>query len=447
MTKFNKSNFIQSALVPSIIFSVLISTLGWAQTLIRPIITTALFANQNQFAAIDRHALKAPASAKNSVKALAAYLTKPAQNDLQKARALYRWVTANIAYDTQGYFSGSFGDLSPQGVLRSGKGVCSGYSRLYKALADAAGLECVEISGHAKGYGYYPGQSVDDVNHAWNAVKINKKWYLIDSTWGAGALYQGRFMRRFKDHFFMTPPEIFIYRHYPQEKKWQLLEKPISKAEYKKHIGPQPDFYDMGFNLDKISHRNQTIASQKPNLALTLTNPQQLVMAARVFKLRGNTWQQIQGLGFVQKKDDTYNIDVALPRSGNYMLMLFAKHIKDKGSLTGILKYRIEGQGFSSNPHAGFPVTFKHFKEQGGYLHKPMTGHLKNGSQTEFKLYMPRAEKVAVIIDNKFHYLEKKEKQIFSGKVKIHGSPVNVMAKFPENKPRRFSGLLQYKAK
>src|SRR5579859_2355769 len=51
------------------------------------------------FTEIDRHALDTPKSAERSIAGLAAYLIRPARDDREKARALFRWITANIAYD------------------------------------------------------------------------------------------------------------------------------------------------------------------------------------------------------------------------------------------------------------------------------------------------------------------------------------------------------------
>ena len=164
------------------------------------------------FREIDMHALNAPESAENSIESLAAYLTKPAKNDTEKVRAIYRWIAENIDYDVQGFSSGSYGDTSAEGVLKSGRSVCSGYSNLFEKLANASGLDAVTISGYAKGYGYTPGMRFSGpTDHAWNAVKIDEKWYQIDSTWGAGSVdNDGKYNREFEDYYFLTPPEEFI---------------------------------------------------------------------------------------------------------------------------------------------------------------------------------------------------------------------------------------------
>ena len=65
----------------------------------------------------------------------------------------------------------------------------------------SAGLEVETISGVSKGAGYEPGMFTknpynnDDCAHAWNKVKIDGTWFLMDATWSAGAV--GEFKKTF----------------------------------------------------------------------------------------------------------------------------------------------------------------------------------------------------------------------------------------------------------
>ena len=197
---------------------------------------------------IDKYAINTPSPAEASVDSLAAYLVAPAKNEREKARSIFRWVTENIDYDANGFFTGSFEDTSSKDVLKSRKSVCSGYSDIFSSLANSAGLEVVRIAGYGKGYGYLPGENLSaPSNHAWNAVKINGSWYLIDCTWGAGYINDNKkYVRKFDDHYFMTPPSEFIYDHLPEDSRWQLLEKPLAKSEFEKQAFVKPDFFKYG---------------------------------------------------------------------------------------------------------------------------------------------------------------------------------------------------------
>lgn len=43
------------------------------------------------------------------------------------------------------------------------------------------------VPGYSKGFGYQLGQSFSgEFDHAWNAVFLEGRWHLVDSTWGSG---------------------------------------------------------------------------------------------------------------------------------------------------------------------------------------------------------------------------------------------------------------------
>lgn len=47
----------------------------------------------------------------------------------------------------------------------------------------------MKLSGHSKGNGYKMGQTfTGDSDHTWNAVYLDGRWHLLDSTWGSGAV-------------------------------------------------------------------------------------------------------------------------------------------------------------------------------------------------------------------------------------------------------------------
>ena len=138
---------------------------------------------------------------------------------LGRYRALFRWVATNIRYNTAGYKSGEYGDLSAPGVLKTRTGVCSGYSRLYAQLCEEVGLEVVECSGYSKGFGYTVGEKLK-VSHAWNCIPFDGKMRPLDATWGAGNVDSHfNFQFDFTEFWWATPPEQFVcvvsfYCHY-----------------------------------------------------------------------------------------------------------------------------------------------------------------------------------------------------------------------------------------
>jgi len=188
---------------------------------------------QYDYQTIDEHARKAPSNTTRNIEALAQYLIKPAKNDYEKARSFYVWIAENISYDVNAFLRGVLKQYTPEEVLQKRKAVCQGYSGLYKALCDEAGIKCELIPGYSKGYGYVPKKTFTNSDHAWNAVFLDGKWHLLDVTWGAGGINEKqKFVKEFNDEYFLTDPAKFILKHMPLDPMWQLLGCPVSIRDF-----------------------------------------------------------------------------------------------------------------------------------------------------------------------------------------------------------------------
>ena len=91
----------------------------------------------------------------------------------------------NVTYNLPGLLTNNLGDNDAESVFKTGLSVCAGFANLFKKILKVyCGLECKKISGEAKGLEV--ANSKNDNSHAWNAIKIEGDWYLVDSTWGSG---------------------------------------------------------------------------------------------------------------------------------------------------------------------------------------------------------------------------------------------------------------------
>ncbi|MCX6678807.1 MAG: hypothetical protein NTX42_00365 [Methanothrix sp.] len=371
---------------------------------------------------IDRHALNAPASAESSVESLAAYLIEPAKNDREKARAIFRWITENIDYNVEVLFKGGSGATNAVDVLKSRKSVCYGYSHLFLSLAREAGLEAVRISGYGKGYGYMPGTNFrGPANHAWNAVKINGSWYLMDSTWGAGYVSgEGKYVRRFNDHFFMTPPNQFIFDHFPEDAQWQLLDKPVSKQEFENLVFLEAEFFNLGL---KLGQRNGTINADK-QINVSIKAPEDVMLMAKLEYADGAAAGD--GYTFCQRDEERYDIYAQFPEEGSYILKAYAKQKDDPGDYNSVLEYRINA---ASDGGAGFPMAFEKFREAGAYLYGPLEGKLKTGSSYLFQIRVPGAQEVAVVCGEEWTHLAMRG-ELFEGSATAKKGDVGIYANF-----------------
>ncbi|GGG63941.1 transglutaminase domain-containing protein [Paenibacillus radicis (ex Gao et al. 2016)] len=113
-------------------------------------------------------------------------VTKSADGDEAKARALYEWLGARIAYDwdkARNYEEkGIWKEQTPQNTFDTRTGVCIDVARLYAVMARASGLEVRVVTGlGADGRGGFG-------PHAWNEVRIGGeqgKWIPLDATWAS----------------------------------------------------------------------------------------------------------------------------------------------------------------------------------------------------------------------------------------------------------------------
>lgn len=173
------------------------------------------------YTTIDEHAknLKFPGEISSLVDSLILNLN----SDKEKSRAIYSWIAFHIDYDFIGLKDESKLKTDPLGVISNGKSVCQGYANLFTKLAIEAGLESQVIVGWAKNGLKKIGEiDWEDSDHAWNVVKIDDQWQFIDVTWGSGYGKNRKFVRKFNDTYFLTPPEKMILNHYPQEEEWKL---------------------------------------------------------------------------------------------------------------------------------------------------------------------------------------------------------------------------------
>jgi hypothetical protein len=193
------------------------------------------------FVDIDKYALATPASEEKTIATLAKYLGAQAKTDKDKARAIFVWVTDRIMYDVAGYRDKSFEKKSQKAedVFVSRLCVCAGFASLYKAIADEMGLTCEYITGDVKAECYTAGKTKSgECLHAWNAVKIDGQWQLVDATFGQGFL-QSLFLglgesnkKAFAPQWFLVNPYTMIYSHLPTNEKWQLQSPKIDYAKF-----------------------------------------------------------------------------------------------------------------------------------------------------------------------------------------------------------------------
>ncbi|MEB3312021.1 MAG: transglutaminase domain-containing protein [Snowella sp.] len=369
----------------------------------------------------------------NSVKELAAILNGYATTEAEKARLIYAWIGHHVAYDVQAVLQDRRGNLSPKGVLSSRLTICSGYANLYQALAQEMGLEAVIIEGYAKGSSYFVGED-RDINHAWNGVKVNGGWYLVDVTWGAGTIDNQQFKAKYNPYYFATLPDELIYSHFPVESQWQLLPTLYTRAEFDRFPNVSAPFFRDRLRL--LTHNSNATISSHGRLEIRLAVPDNIVLTAQLIDESGNKLGP--NYTFVQKQGDQSSVNVAFPRAGQYQLIIFSKS-KQQEIYHQAIKYKIQSTA-SAEP---FPRIYGTFTEKEASVDLPLKQTLAVNHASYFQLKVDEAIKVIVINKNTNKWTELTPSNgLFIGSVVIDPGKTMIAAQFPDSD--KYWTLLEY---
>ncbi|KAF7669592.1 hypothetical protein LDENG_00176780 [Lucifuga dentata] len=280
-----------------------------------------------------------------SVQAITQTITEGTQSELEKLRAIWIWLCHFIEYDVNGYLGLTEKLCSPQKVMESGRGVCSGYSSVCLQMCREAGIKCKEVSGHGKGIGYRQGQSYQNTksSHMWNAVCLRGHWYLLDACWGAGKvdLDNKIFTKWYDDFYFLTDPEEFINSHCPDDPLWQLLDSPISLEEFEKRVWKTSEFFRMGLTL--LNPKHFLLVTDNGEASIYMTFSQSVEFTYQVFQRNDNQSKEINcACGLLTITQDTMRLQLLPPTSSTYDVRLFARPGNTSGTFGWVCSFLLE---------------------------------------------------------------------------------------------------------
>lgn len=104
-------------------------------------------------------------------KAIAAYID-PGMKPYEKVLSLHDYLILNCKYDYENLKAGTLPDSAhtAYGALVNGKAVCDGYTEAFLYLMNKIGVPCRIVRSKA-------------MNHTWNVVQLDGKWYHVDVTY------------------------------------------------------------------------------------------------------------------------------------------------------------------------------------------------------------------------------------------------------------------------
>ena len=332
----------------------------------------------------------------------------------EKSFVIFLWICDNIAYDADSYYAGSDVDCTPKGVYKNGSSICSGYSRLYKDFADYLNLEVECVSCYAKGASYSVGKKMTSTNHEYNVIKLNNKWYPIDSTWGAGHVNEKKYIKCYNEFYFLANPELLIKTHFPADDKWQLTKKKYTLEEFLKWPQIYSYFYTLGF--EKFFPEEGLIELKNKNNQKFIVygnNMNQKGASCNIYLLEKNCYVQQLNVDIFNFYKDRFEVNTIFNKKGKYKVVIYGNNERGK-SYEGMLEYAVIVEN-NAIKNLKFP-TFYAGKEDIIVL-EPLYDNLRSGKKVKFKIESTLND--IIIIDEEWHYLTRNKQGYFELEIKI----------------------------
>jgi Transglutaminase-like superfamily len=283
-----------------------------------------------------------------SIQSVAQYIAQQETDPQQRIKALHDYVISRITYDLDVLKTGNRPSQDAQTVFSTRKGVCEGYANLFRALGRAIDLDVVVVGGKIRRdlapVDLIPlslrlmKSNYDWTLHAWNAVKVDGHWQLIDTTWDDGDSADAA---SYSVEYLMPPPSVMIVSHLPELQVWQLLPQSKSESAFEQQPLLTPQFFAEDAILSSPTEY-QTKVKGKAIIEIKQAVPPQGEFKAIFSKINTSlftlwSWQSSHPLGQAKPSEMTgcqsrsgeggmTRISCPFPGAGDYQVILF----KDK---------------------------------------------------------------------------------------------------------------------
>ena len=329
------------------------------------------------------------ASGLSALPVLVEYLVAGENDPFLKLKAIHDWIALEISYDVQGFLRGTGVVADAGGALRTGRAVCQGYSELFSRMAGVAGFDCAVISGFGRGVGFslFDPEDPSRSNHAWNAVRVDGAWYLLDVTWDAGHLDGSTFRRDYSTAYFLIPPRHMIYSHLPEDSNWQLLSTPLSPAEFVALPPLRGQYFAAGLagpsEIGKLNTCSGEAEIVLPGAGDVRLQIRLLDESGRSFENRGMTVGGSEG----------HRVLLAFPSPGRWTARIFATRPGDsQGEWIADLGFQAK-----KGSNARFPTFYSPYYQDACELIEPVWGPLRTGSTVRIRVRLPAHSEALVV--------------------------------------------------
>jgi hypothetical protein len=370
------------------------------------------------------------------VRQVAELINNSAKNDFEKAKKAHDIVALLVKYDAANFWTGTIPDQSYQSVLRNRLAVCEGYANTFKKFCDELKIPCEVVHGFGRGVGTSPlaGDTPNDSNHAWNIVTINGESYLVDCTWDSGFMDGKISKQQYSTDWLFLKPDHFLYTHYPENTKQQLLAQPLTAAQFSALPFFKPKFFELA---DNISIKLKKINQVDNNLSFhyTIKDGYQLDFSINDIK----TGREIPNRNFVQTDGTKETVFFSFPSAGQYSINIFWWKTGSKQG-EGCGEFVVES--FSENS-VQYPTIYSSSAKNLQIIN-PVEMPLKKGSICEFKIGVDNKKVVAIIHGSTFVPLTKNQNNIFTGDFEIPDNIKDLSVGVADSERGRYEIIAKY---
>jgi len=194
---------------------------------------------------------------RKDVAKLTAKITANAVTEREKVTAIHKWITHNIAYDFKKFSGRNYDRTGTKSILKKRKAICLGYADLFNEMCAYVDIVSTMVPGYVKTLEMDACDTFYLDEHAWNAVRVDGDWYLIDNTWDAGYVewykpdfltkvssafkrwnrqvykYDPKFVFAPHETYFLKSGEYFSTDHLASIPMWQIRNNPISIEDFR----------------------------------------------------------------------------------------------------------------------------------------------------------------------------------------------------------------------
>ena len=383
-------------------------------------------------------------------------------------------------------------------VFSSGYANSLQFCKIFELMCKKHLLRVKHISGFCKSKvtpQFKVGTDCSQINHYWNAIYINQKWYFCDLTFGSGGIKpRGEFKKNyFNPFYFLTLPDILIETHYPSDEIWQLTTKiiPINQFSAKKEI-LFGEFYKQVYehNIQLVSHEFPIIHHNYSNKPLIIQiGVKEMAIQSNLYK--HNFRNKISDIKFnFNDKKNIFSIEPIFPENGDYWVeILYREFTSNETQYLPLINYKIlvdnslekyfenlkkqkilqvkkdqmikelkkkRPKSMRETYMPGSIIDRKDLKKiktqkicldnEGAYLISPSNNNIKMGYENDFKIKVPNSVGVCVLDGRNWNYLKRKknDKNMWFGKVNIDNPNVTILS-MKENS--LFTEVFQLKAR